>query len=130
MKPHQLLKLAKAEFEKEFGKTHEEYGYPAVLPWKQKILFAPTQREISAYIKSKRVINTILCSLIFVCIISLILYFTYKEFGAHNIIVSVILAFVFSVFIILCACFYTHAFRVFKQHERICKDKVIIYKKD
>ena len=64
MKPNELLNKAKSEFVKEYGKAHDQMGYTQVLQWKNTVPFAKKQREISAYIKTKKLIKMMLYSFI------------------------------------------------------------------
>ncbi len=48
----ELLNDARHSFIKKYGKTPEEYGFPVMTRWKKGIVFSPSEKESTAFIKS------------------------------------------------------------------------------
>ena len=125
MKQTQLLEKALDEFKKEYGKTHKEYGYSNVLQWKKSVLFAANPKEISAYIKIKRMIKTFRYSAIVFAVLIAIGIFAYNY--TRTALMEYTFLFCTTLIVIFCICFYIHGFRLFRRYESICRGKVIIY---
>lgn len=130
MKPNELLNKAKSEFVKEYGKAHDQMGYTQVLQWKNTVPFAKKQREISAYIKTKKLIKMMLYSFIINLSVILVGFFSYANCGPFNKPLSILLLIMLAVFIVFCIWFYLHGLKLIRLNEAVCKGKVIIYQKD
>lgn len=127
MIPIQLLKRAKAKFEREHGANHEESGYPEVLAWNKRVIFAHSKTEIKAYIKAQRLIPVIIYGVtFFIASISLCI-FTHSNIIINKFIDIVFIALV-SLLSVSCVCFCIFATKKLKQHIEIYKNKIVVYK--
>ena len=118
MKSKELLKEAKTNFVKEFGKTHKESGYSFVFPWRKSVLFAHNKEEASAYIKSQHVVKASIIIAIIGCLAATICF-------TLGISVQTIFIIGFACIVFIAALLCIHFDCV-----KTSKDKVLIYKHD
>ncbi len=127
MIPIQLLKRAKAKFEREHGANHEEFGYTEVLTWKERVIFAHSKIEIKAYIKAQKLISTIVYGVIFFITSISLCIFTHANIIINNFIDIIFIA-LLSLLSVSCIYFCIFATKKLKQHISTYKNKIVVYK--